>query len=174
MKPIASSRPRAVRALLALALTAATAVGVAGFALASSAHTAAARSVTVRSAHNATVGKTILVDSRGRTLYRRTGERRGHILCKGSCAAIWPAVLVPRGAHLKAGKGVSRSRLSIVRLPGGKRAAAYKGAPLRRFTGDSKRGDANGDGFEGIWHVIAVRSSAPAPQPAPSPSPYGY
>jgi predicted lipoprotein with Yx(FWY)xxD motif len=174
MQPAASSRPRIARVLLALALAAAAAVGVAGFALASGARPAANRAVTVKSAANASVGKTILVDSRGRTLYRRTGERRGHILCKGSCAALWPPVLVPRGAHLKAGKGVKRSRLGTVRLAGGKRAAAYRGAPLRRFTGDAKRGDATGDGVDGIWHVIAVHAAAPAPEPAPSPGPYGY
>ena len=163
------------RTVLVLALAACAAVGAAGFALASGARPAAARrSVTIGSAQNATVGKTILVDSRGRTLYRRTGERRGHILCTGSCAAIWPPVLVPRGAHLKAGKGVKRSRLGTVRLPGGKRAAAYRGAPLRRFASDTKPGDAKGDGLQGIWHVIAVRAAPPAPQPAPSPGPYGY
>src|SRR5919198_218637 len=151
------------RAPLIPPLAACAAVGTAGFALGST-----SRTVTVRSAHNASVGKTILVDARGRTLYRRTGERRGHILCKGSCAAVWPPLLVRRGAHLEAGKGVKRSRLGTVRLPGGKRAAAYRGAPLRYFSGDAKRGDAKGDGLDGIWHVIAVHAGSPAPAPAPS------
>ena len=175
MQPTKSPRPRTAHVLLALALAVAAATGVAGFALASGARPAAAhRSVTIGSAENAAVGRTILVDSRGRTLYRRSGERRGHILCTGSCAAIWPPVVVPRGARLKAGKGVKRRRLGIVRLPGGKRAAAYRGAPLRRFTGDTKRGDAKGDGLEGIWHVVAVGAATPPPTPAPSPGPYGY
>jgi hypothetical protein len=43
--------------------------------------------------------------------------------------------------------------------------------------GDSKRGDANGEGIRdvGTWHAAAVAASKaePAPQPAPE-NPYGY
>ena len=136
-----------------LALTAA-------LALAASAAGASSRAtVRVGASHSARLNETILVDTRGRTLYRLTSESARHISCTGACAKLWPPLLVPsHGTRLSGSSGV-HGRLSIVRRPDGKLQAALNGLPLYTFARDHRRGDVNGQGFGGVWFVLAQRAA---------------
>lgn len=100
---------------------------------------------------------TVLVDAKGRTLYTLTNAGQA-VACTGDCAAAWPPLVVPAGSTPKGAKGVKGLGLA----PGGQQVTA-SGLPLHRFAGDSKAGQATGEGissFGGIWHVVKVAGTS--------------
>jgi len=130
-------------------------------------------SALVKTAHNATLNRTILVTRNGLTLYSLSAERHGRFICTTSaCLAIWKPLVVARGVTPTGVKG-----LSVVKRPDMRRQVAFHGAPLYRFVQDTKPGQVKGNGFRdvGVWRPVTTSSStAPAaPTPAPSNS-YGY
>jgi predicted lipoprotein with Yx(FWY)xxD motif len=123
-------------------------------------------------------GSSVLVDAKGRALYRSEQERNGKVLCKGACLSFWQPLTVsgtPTKAHSLAGK------LAVVKRPDGKRQVAFNGKLLYSFTLD-KPGKVTGDNFKDAfggqtfrWHVVhpvGVRST-PAPPANPTPT-YTY
>jgi predicted lipoprotein with Yx(FWY)xxD motif len=153
-------------ALAALVLGSTSAV-----ALGASAHHPTART-TVAAAHSAKLHQTILVTPRsGRTLYRLQRETTHHIMCTGTCAKVWPPLLVPsRHTPLRAGAGV-HVRLSIVRRPDGKFQVAASGKPLYTFADDRRRGDVRGQDFQGFFVVPAKNPAVTPPRPGtPAPT----
>ncbi|AJY38610.1 hypothetical protein I6G56_22885 [Burkholderia humptydooensis] len=89
----------------------------------------------------------MVVDDDGMTLYTFDRDTMpGQSACKGGCTANWPAALAD--AYDRPGGG-----LGFIAAAGGKRQWTYKGHPLYRFSGDTKPGQHNGDGFGGMWHV---------------------
>jgi predicted lipoprotein with Yx(FWY)xxD motif len=134
----------------------------------------------VDTAHNSKLGTTVLVDSRGMTLYTLSAERGGHFICtRGStvpgtsvsCLSVWRP-LIARGQVT--GNGVAALG-TIVRPDGAGRQVTYKGLPLYTFADDKAPGDAGGNGFRdvGTWLAATSNGSASSP-PASSSSPYGY
>ena len=98
----------------------------------------------------------ILVDGRGRTLYLFEKDRRGRSACSGLCATYWPP-LVANGKWL-AIKGVKQSLLASIRRADGSRQVTYAGHPLYLFSGDTKRGQTNGEGltdFGAGWYAVS-------------------
>jgi predicted lipoprotein with Yx(FWY)xxD motif len=149
-------RPRAIALLLVTAL--------AGFGLAAGLALAKTRTV-LKTADNTTLSKTIVVDSRGLTVYTLSGESSHHLKCKkaGGCFANWPPVTVSSAkTKLKAAAGV-KGKLRLLHRSGIFQVT-LNGHPLYRFVGDaSKKGRATGEGitaFGGTWHVVAASSSA--------------
>ncbi len=55
----------------------------------------------VKTAENATLGKTILTSNRGRTLYSLSAETGGRFICVGDCLASWKPLVVPEGVKPK-------------------------------------------------------------------------
>lgn len=103
--------------------------------------------------------ETVVVDSRGVTLYTLSGESPHHLKCVSSrCFAAWPPYTVSAGAKLTKSKGV-RGTLSKLH-----RAGFYQvmlnGHPLYHFAPDKgKKGSALGEGvmaFGGTWHVVVA------------------
>jgi predicted lipoprotein with Yx(FWY)xxD motif len=94
---------------------------------------------------------TVLASSAGHTLYLYTPDGTGSPTCTGSCASTWPP-LMTAGKPI-AGKGVKKALLGTVKR-GKKLQVKYNGHPLYRYTGDSKAGQANGEGADGIWFAI--------------------
>ena len=111
----------------------------------------------VTAAPNQRLNETVVVDTRGHTLYALSPETAHHLLCKSrACLQIWPPVTV-RSAKLKlrAGPGV-QGHLGLLQRGGGKWQLTLRGQPLYRFSGDSAKGTANGQGiksFGGTWHA---------------------
>jgi predicted lipoprotein with Yx(FWY)xxD motif len=115
---------------------------------------AAGSSAVVKTASNSSVGGTILVDSRGMTLYHLSGEQNGKFICTSSgCVAVWHPLAVPAGSTPT---GVSS--LATVKRPDGTVQVTYRGMPLYTFAQDQSPGQANGQGIKdvGTWSAIAV------------------
>ena len=104
---------------------------------------------------------TILVNSKGLSLYRLSGEKKGHFICTGSCTQLWHP-LRPRKGHSPTGV----NNLGTVKRPDGSKQITYKGHPLYRFDQDAKPGDTKGQGFKdvGTWSVIKVKSTSSTTQ----------
>jgi predicted lipoprotein with Yx(FWY)xxD motif len=130
-------------------------IGVSVLALAAAALAAAqATTRVVSTAPNAKLGKTILVTTRGLTLYSLSAERHGRFVCKTrACLAFWKPLHVARGMRPGGIGGLGRAR-----RPDRTIQVTYRGAPLYRFYLDQKRGDVLGNGFRdvGVWRPVAV------------------
>src|SRR5258708_34510927 len=108
----------------------------------------AASTLTVKSAANSTLGKTVVVNPAGRTLYSLSGESSHHLLCKSSeCAHFWPPLVVPsRATRLKDGAGV-HGTLCLLRRPSRPLPVTLPGHPLYRLSGDHSSAHANREGL---------------------------
>lgn len=115
----------------------------------------------------------VLVDAKGRALYRNDQDRRGMAACTGACLSFWtPAAAdgTPKASGL-AGK------LAALPQADGSKQVAYKGKLLYTFKLD-KPGKVTGDSFKDTfagrtftWHVVrptAAKGSAPASPAAPT------
>ena len=108
----------------------------------------------VMTAKNKTLGKTILVNRQGLTLYSLSVERHGRFICKNAaCLSLWKPLIVAMGV-----KPTGVSGLGTVKRPNGRIQVSYRGGPLYRFVQDRKRGDVKGNGFKdvGTWRVVVV------------------
>ena len=110
-------------------------------------------SSTVASAANATLGKNILVNSAGKTLYTYDKDTASSSACTGGCASIWPPLTIASGSTPKAGSGVTGTLATIMRSDGTTQVT-YKGAPLYTYQQDAKAGDASGDGVNSFHAAI--------------------
>jgi predicted lipoprotein with Yx(FWY)xxD motif len=138
---------RRVRNLAALALAAVLAVSAVAvpMALAHGSKTVASEA-TAPSLH-----KKVLTNTKGLTLYTLSGETKGKFICTGSCLKVWPPLLVAGGTKPK-----GPVTLGTIKRPEGKTQVTFKGMPVYTFTGDSKKGEANGEGLKdvGVWHAV--------------------
>lgn len=126
----------------------------------------------VMTATNKTLGKKILVNRRGRTLYSLSVERKGRFVCTNRmCLSMWKPLTVARGVV-----ATGAAHLSVVKRPDGRRQVAYRGGPLYTFVQDKAVGDIKGNGFKdvGVWHVATVSAAAPSPPPTTTDSGGGY
>jgi predicted lipoprotein with Yx(FWY)xxD motif len=109
----------------------------------------------VTSAKKAKVGS-VLVDARGRTLYRFTAEAQGLPVCTGACAGTWRPALATTASGLP-------EHVATVRRPdGGELQLTYDGHPLYRYSGDRSKADARGEGVGGQWYVVNARATGQA------------
>lgn len=123
----------------------------------------------VRTASNATLGATVLVDSQGMTLYSLSAERNGRFICTTSaCLGVWHPLSASAGAP-----GGSVGSLGTVRRPDGTEQVTYKGMPLYTFSGDQKPGDVTGQGIKdvGTWAAVTVGAKTPVSGPSGSSAP---
>ena len=119
----------------------------------------------VKVAFNKKLKKSILVDSRGFTLYMYTADLPGAPACYNDstyhCSKAWPPLLTKGKPH--AGPGAKAALLGTVKRTGGGVQATYKGHPLYTNAGaqsfglvaDKKPGDVNGQRFLEIWFVLS-------------------
>ena len=156
--------------LLAAAVAVAVAAAIVAAVLATNG--SARNSAVVKTAHNQALGKTILVNRSGLTLYSLSAERHGRFICTTAfCLSLWKPLVVAPGVTPTGVHG-----LTVVKRPDGKRQVAFRGAPLYRFVQDTKPGDVKGNGFRdvGVWRPVttgAAKDSTPEPSSNPS---YGY
>ena len=91
----------------------------------------------------------MLVNTAGMTLYTFDNDvpGSGKSKCNGPCAALWPPALAAADAK-------PEGDLTIVTRDDGAKQWAYKGKPIYLYAADKKPGDATGDNFKDVWHVI--------------------
>ena len=143
------------RLWLAAAAAALAAFGAIVFLLHPPAIHAAATSGAVVSTSKTSLG-TILVDSRGRTLYLFGKDTNGKSACSGKCASFWPP-LVTSGKPRVAGKA-KVSLIGTIKRTDGRLQVTYKHHPLYRFAKDTGRGQTNGEGIDAFgahWYVVS-------------------
>jgi predicted lipoprotein with Yx(FWY)xxD motif len=123
-----------------------------------------------KKARNSTLGEIVLTTLKGRTLYTLSAEVKGRFICTGACLSVWHPLVVAKDV-----KPLGPTRLGRVKRPDGRTQVTFKGRPLYSFDGDSKTGDANGEGVKdvGTWHAASLGKITAQPQPPPE-SPYPY
>ena len=91
----------------------------------------------------------MLVNTSGMTLYTfdKDVAGSGKSMCNSPCATLWPPAAVAADAK-------PEGELSIVTRDDGSKQWAYKGKPVYTYANDKKAGDATGDNFKDVWHVI--------------------
>lgn len=132
-----------------------TALGLLGLALSAGVAGAGARRAELR-LRKTSVG-TILVNSRGFTLYAFTLDKRNRDACAkiAHCLAAWPPVTTSGKAL--AGPGVRRGLIGTLTLKGGVKQVTYAGHPLYTYVGDSSPGQTyyvNFFQFGGYWPAV--------------------
>jgi predicted lipoprotein with Yx(FWY)xxD motif len=161
-------------ALIPLVALAVAACGSGGAATAASPPPASKSTAKTPSGSPATVGVatsslgSILVDSRGRTVYLWQADTGPKSTCSGACAAAWPPLLT--NGTPTAGNGVKASLLGTTKRSNGAEQVTYNQHPLYLFTGDTQAGQTNGQGsaaFGAPWYVLSaagnqITGSAPA------------
>lgn len=144
-----------LRIAVIAALAVAVAIAAAGSGSAAVQHTA--KGATVQTRKIAGLG-TVLVNSRGRTLYMFQPDKQKRVTCKGSCAVIWPPLKVKAGQKPTAGGAARKSLLGTDPNPGGGRVVTYNRWPLYTYVTDTKPGQATGQAIKqsgGYWYVLS-------------------
>ena len=141
---------RAIRWVLPLLLLVPLGVGVA-----MAASSASSATGTVKAVKSTSFG-TILVGTKGRTLYRYTIDGKNVNRCTSdpACNKYWPPLLVKAGAKPTAGAGAKAAELGTIKAKNGMRQVTYAGWPLYYFAGDASAGQTKGQGFEKQWYVV--------------------
>jgi predicted lipoprotein with Yx(FWY)xxD motif len=137
---------RACLVLLVAALTV-LAVGASSGAAASRQVTKAA---TVRTKKVGKLG-TILVNSKGFTLYMFVPDKQKKVTCKGNCAVVWP----PLKAKKPTAGGAAKK--SLLGTDGS--VVTYNRWPLYTYVSDTKPGQAKGQAIKqsgGLWYVLSA------------------
>lgn len=96
---------------------------------------------------------TVLVNSKGLTLYMFKPDRQKRVTCKGKCAVVWPPLKVKVGQKPTAGGAAKKKLLG---LDG--RVVTYNRWPLYTYIGDRKPGQATGQAKNlngGLWYVLS-------------------
>jgi predicted lipoprotein with Yx(FWY)xxD motif len=132
---------------------------------------APASAAVVKTAADSSLGASILVNARGMTLYRLSGEMSGKFICtSAACLQTWHPVVATGGKP-----SGSVGSLGVVKRPDGRMQVTYKGEPLYTFAADRSPGQTKGQGFKdvGTWNAVtttAAKAGTPAPAPAKSSS----
>lgn len=120
---------------------------------------ASAAAATIDVADNQSLGP-ILTDADGNTVYLFEKDEADESYCSGECASVWPPVTTDGDAQ--AGDGADASLLTTIERDDGTQQVAYDGHPLYLYQGDSKPGDANGNGldqFGAEWYALTPDGS---------------
>jgi len=94
-------------------------------------------------------GRVILGDETQMTAYIFDVDNGSESNCYDACAGAWPPILAPANTQLGADLGTTTRKDGTVQL-------THKGKPIYLFVGDKKPTDINGDGLQGVWHIIAL------------------
>ena len=101
---------------------------------------------------------TILVDSKGRTLYMFVPDKQRKVTCVATCAKVWPPLKLAAGAKATATGAAKQSLLGSDRNPAGGRVVTYNKWPLYTYVSDTAPGQARGQALNlngGLWYVLS-------------------
>jgi len=89
----------------------------------------------------------ILTTPEGLTVYTYDADAPGESNCYDDCAEEWQPVTAAADAQ-------PFGRMSVITRTDGTHQWAYDGKPLYLYHDDDAPGDMEGDGEDGIWHVV--------------------
>jgi len=119
--------------------------------------TSSSMGVTVSTAKVKGLG-TVLVDSKGHTLYLFVPDKHAKVTCTGACATVWPPLKLPAGQKAVAAGMAKSSMLGSDADPAGGRVVTYDGWPLYTYVADTTPGSAIGQASDlngGYWYVLS-------------------
>ncbi len=96
---------------------------------------------------NSDIGNPLASAKTGMTLYTFRKDGKNTSKCYNDCAQAWPPFTASPSAE-------ANGALSIIDRKDGTRQWTLNGHPLYFWAGDSKRGDANGNGAGGVWDAV--------------------
>ena len=105
---------------------------------------------------------TVLVNSKGRTLYVFMKDKQRHVTCTGSCASFWPPLKWKGSSKPTAGGSAKSKLVAWDKDPAGGKVVTYNRWPLYTYSGDAAAGDANGEAQNlngGKWYVISAKGT---------------
>jgi predicted lipoprotein with Yx(FWY)xxD motif len=105
---------------------------------------------------------TIIVDSKGLTLYDFHKDKGGKSSCYGACAGAWPPLLTE--GEPKAEAGAMSNQLGTTKRKDGTVQVTYAGWPLYTYLGDKGPGEANGNDFSQFgaqWYALLPNGEEP-------------
>ncbi len=146
--------------VLVLAAAAVTALVATASALATgSANTSVRKSAVVKiSTRKLPKLGTVLVNSKGLTLYMFVPDKRKKVTCLHACAVIWPPVKLAKGQKPVAAGKAKASLLASDPNPAGGRVVTYNKWPLYTYITDTAPGQARGQALNlngGLWYVLS-------------------
>ena len=101
---------------------------------------------------------TVLVNSKGLTLYLFEGDTSKHLGCNGKCLKAW----FPVTGTGSASGSAKASELGTEKRGSGTQVT-YGGHPLYTFVGDTKPGQVNGQALKlngNLWYVVSSSGTA--------------
>jgi predicted lipoprotein with Yx(FWY)xxD motif len=129
---------------------------------------------------------TVLVDSKGMTLYYFLPEKNGKLgACDAGCLATWPPVTVSGSPTSSSGVTGTLGVVSITLSGAAVSEVTYNSWPLHRYAGDTAVGQVNGQNVGSVWFAAepattssetgATNGSGSTPTPtSTSGGGYGY
>ena len=94
-------------------------------------------------------GPVVAAADGGMTLYTFHKDKAGASTCYDACAMNWPPFLATEEDEDKV-----EGDLTVIDRTDGTYQWAMKGMPLYFFSGDAAKGDAKGDGVNGVWDAV--------------------
>jgi predicted lipoprotein with Yx(FWY)xxD motif len=169
------------RALLALAILAALAIGLAacgGGDSSSSADAGSAGNATVALKSFTGTGEA-LVDSKGAALYSNDMDSGSKIACTNQCLTEWVPLAAPAQGGPTSSDDAVQAKLGTVKRPDGATQVTFEGMPLYTFAEDQP-GQVTGDGFADsfggthfVWTAATAAGESGGSSGAASPAPTG-
>jgi predicted lipoprotein with Yx(FWY)xxD motif len=105
-------------------------------------------------ATNAKLGKQVLVNGSGMTVYLFMPDATNTTSkVPAAIKANWPPVTASGTPSVAS--GLDQTKLAVEGQPDGTQQLSYNGHLLYTFVGDKAPGDANGQGLGGIWFVLS-------------------
>jgi predicted lipoprotein with Yx(FWY)xxD motif len=113
---------------------------------------------------------TVVVDGRGRTVYQFDKDTVGAATsaCTGVCVGLWPELTTTSSAPKASGL---TGTVGTAPTTGGARQLTLDGHRLYTFSGDTRAGQVNGEGYLDQWWVLAPTGQPIKRGAAPSSSP---
>jgi len=159
MRKTASTRRREAMSggagVLAIALLA-SACGASSAPAAGGTSGTAAHAAALVKTESSTLG-TVLVNSKGFTIYHLTTDPKDKSTCTGGCASTWPPVMAASSAEATV---PGMSGFGTITRPGGGLQLTYNGEPLYTFSGDTSPGQTRGQGLYGTWFAVTTSGTA--------------
>lgn len=103
---------------------------------------------------------TIVVDSKGRTVYLFTQDTNNppKSNCDTGCDSVWPPVPAPASGTPTL-SGVDSSKVGVVTRSDGSKQLTLNGWPLYEYEGDSAAGDVKGENVQGSWFAVTPQGT---------------